>query len=135
MPRFQSCYAGIAPRGVNKFAEIAEVCSALVVVKTASTPGSCIPCKANPFNFVCSCKGSRKSGMCSHILLVTHVEMKCLPQRQRNPLCNLHHMIGKIAGGKKGVGGKTRGRTVKHCLLPEDSSDEEEARAPKKLKW
>ena len=83
---------------------------------------------------MCSCKGGRKSGMCSHILLVTHVEMKCLPQRQRNPLCNLHHMMGKIAGGKKGVG---KPKTVKHCLLPENSSDEEEAAAaaPRKLKW
>ena len=43
-------------------------------------------------------------------------------------------MMEKISGGKKSKGGKTRGRTVKHCLLPEDS-DEEETPAPKKLKW
>ena len=132
MPRFQSCYAGIAPRGVNTFDQIAEVCSALVVVRAATAPGSCVPCKANPFNFLCSCKGARKSGVCSHILLVTHEEMKCQPKSKRNPLCNLHHMMGKISGAKKS---SHRPKTVKHCLLPEDSSDEEEAPAPKKLKW
>ena len=100
-PRFQSCYAGIAPRGVNKFEEIAEICGALNVVRTASTPGSCVPCKANPFSFLCSCKGARKSGMCAHILLVTHEEMKCQPKAKRNPLCNLNHMMEKISGGKK----------------------------------
>ena len=58
--------------------------------------------------------------------------MKCQPKSKRNPLCNLHHMMGKISGAKKGVGNP---KTVKHCLIPEDSSDEEEAPAPKKLKW
>ncbi len=58
------------PEGVNKFEEIAKICGALHVVQMASTPGSCVPCKANPFSFLCSCKGARKSGMCAHILLV-----------------------------------------------------------------
>ena len=65
--RFRQCYDGVKPRGVKKFKEVAEICSALVIVQTAVTPGSCMPCKANPFDFICSCKGGRKTGICAHI--------------------------------------------------------------------
>ena len=41
--RFRQCYDGVKPRGVKKFKEVAEICSALVIVQTAVTPGSCMP--------------------------------------------------------------------------------------------
>ena len=95
--RFRQCYDGVKPRGVKKFKEVAEICSALVIVQTAVTPGSCMPCKANPFDFICSCKGGCKIGICAHILLVTHDEMKHVAVGQRKALCNLKHMATKIA--------------------------------------
>ena len=52
--RFRQCYDGVKPRGVKKFKEVAEICSALVIVQTAVTPASCMPCKANPFDFICA---------------------------------------------------------------------------------
>ena len=73
---------------------------------------------------------------CSHILLVTHEETKCKPKTERKPMYNLHHMVSQIAGGKK-VGKNKAGKkpkTVKHCLLPEDSDDDDDS-APAQLTW
>ena len=124
--RFRQCYDGVKPRGVKKFKEVAEICSALVIVQTAVTPGSCMPCKANPFDFICSCKGGRKIGICAHILLVTHDEMKHVAVGQRKALCNLKHMATKIAGEKKS---SSRPSKVRHCLVAEtDDEDEDDDR-------
>ena len=121
--RFELCYAGILPKGFKKFEQIAEVCNSLVRVSTATIPGSCIPCEANPFDFLCTCKGARKIGICAHILLVTHEEMKGTPRERRKPVCNLKYMTTKIAGGKRKLGRPT---TVKHCLIRDDSSDSDD---------
>ena len=88
-------------------------------------------CSANPFDFVCGCKSGRKIGVCAHILLVTHEEMKSTPKDQRKAICNLHYMVGQIAGVKKAVGNP---KTVKHCLLREDSSDDDDG-LPLTLMW
>ena len=32
-----------------------------------------LPCPLNPGNLLCSCKGSRHHGICSHILAVSHL--------------------------------------------------------------
>mgnify|MGYP006893316183 FL=1 len=121
--RFKQCYAGIKPRGVKKFKDVADICSALVLVQTAVTPGSCMPCKANPYDMICLCKGGRKIGICAHILLVTHDEMSHVAIGQRKALCNLKHMATKIAGDKKKVG---QPKKVKHCLVAETDDEEED---------
>ena len=114
---------------------MACICEALVVVQTATVPGSCIPCKANPFELLCGCKGGRKIGLCSHILLVTHEMMKTAPKPQQKAICNLVYMTGEIAGKKKKIGG-AKPHKVKHCLLREDSDDDDEVPAPRpQLKW
>ena len=129
--RFELCYQGRMPRGLKNFDQVAEVCGALVKVQAMTVPGSCIPCKANPFDLLCGCKGARKIGMCSHILLVTHEEMKNTPQERRKAICNLNFMVGEIAGASKGTG---RPRTVKHCLVREDSDDDDDD-LPTALTW
>ena len=100
-------------------------------VQASTIPGSCIPCDANPFEFLCGCKYARKTGICKHILAVTHAEMKNSPKKQQRAICNLNYMMGKIAGSKKKKGGSHR---VKHCLVREDSSDDDEV-AELRLKW
>ena len=34
---------------------------------------SVVPCRLNPLNLACTCKGSRHHGICSHILAVSHL--------------------------------------------------------------
>ena len=131
--RFELCYQGSMPRGFKKFDQVAEICGALVKVQTSTVPGSSIPCKANPFDFLCGCKGARKTGICSHILLVTHEEMKNTPQERRKAICNLNFMVGEIAGASKGTG---RPKTVRHCLVREDSDDDDDdVNVPTALTW
>ena len=54
--------------------------------------------------------------------------------QEKPPLQPAPHDGEDLRWEEEHSGGKTRGRTVKHCLLPEDS-DEEEVPARKKLKW
>ena len=129
--RFEKCYAGILPKSIKSFKQLAEVCNSLVKVRASTVLGSCIPCQANPFEFLCGCKNGRKTGCCSHILVVTHAEMKNSPKERRRAICNLKYMTVKIAGGKKKVGGR---HTVKHCLVREDSSDDDDVKELA-LKW
>ena len=124
--RFEQCYAGIVPKGIKTFERLAEVCNAMVKVQASTIPGSCIPCEANPFDFLCGCKYGRKTGMCKHIALVTHAEMKNSPKEQQRAICNLTYMTTKIAGSKKK---SSRPAAVKHCLVREDSSDDDEVAA------
>ena len=137
--RFESYYAGVSRPGA-RWKEISNTCHALVMVEVPPVPGACIPCEANPCGFICHCKGGRKTGICYHILLVTHLVFRKQPLQERLPKYNLHYMMGKIAGAKKG---SHRPKRVKHCLQKESSSDEDEddprlegeGEQPRRLKW
>ena len=61
---------------------------------------------------------------------MTHIILRSRPEEQK-PMYNLFYMNSKIKGASKA--GK-RPKRVKHCLIREDSSDEEEA-PPSLLKW
>ena len=56
-----------------------------------------------------------------HIIFVTHMIMKDDP----NP-DNLNYMNSKVAGARRD-GKKGRPKRIKHCLMNEDSSDEDDA--------
>ena len=58
---------------------------------------------------------------------VTHMILKANPAQEK-PTFNLKYMNSKIKGASKAA---YRPKRVKHCLIREDSSDEEEAH-PKK---
>ena len=132
--RFESCCAGRKPRGVRTFEQLTTICDALTIVEVAVVDGACVPCDANPFNLVCHCKRGRKIGVCSHILFLTHLMMKAGPKDERKAICNIKYAVGEIAGAKRGSAGKPK--RVKHCLLREDSDEEEEAPAQALLlKW
>ena len=66
-----------------------------------------IRCKANPFDLVCECKGSRKIGICAHILAVTHCWVKegNLDEQRRLAFCNLRLMTQALTtkSTKKGA--------------------------------
>ena len=97
---------------------------------------SVIRCKANPFDLVCECKGSRKIGICAHILAVTHCWVKegNLDEQRRLAFCNLRLMTQalttKTKKGAKWMKGKGATKIL-HYLYKEvpkevDSSDDEE---------
>ena len=129
--RYESCRAGIKPKGVKNFTQLAGICQAVYKVEMSVVPGACIQCTANPFKLLCCCKMSRKIGICAHILAVTHMILKSDDHEgDRLPSLNVKRMaelIFRKPDGTKRAGG--RPKALKHCLQPEDdSSDEETAR-------
>ena len=52
-------------------------------------------------------------GICSHILLTTHIVMSHQPKEEQQSICNLKHMMNQIAGAKLGKAGKGgRAKTI-----------------------
>ena len=95
----------------------------VVVVEVATVPGAVCPCEANPQNLLCRCKGGRKTGICYHILAVTHLIMRALPEDEQLAICNVKDMAQAInKTNKKLHGGKQK--KPKHCLALDDSDDE-----------
>ena len=74
----------------------------------------CLPCRCNPMMLVCTCKGSRKTGICSHIIAVNH---RC---GMINIQSELMHMQKKRKPGK----GRVRQATGRRQMQPASSSDE-----------
>jgi hypothetical protein len=130
--RFELCCAGRKPHLVKTFEQLQGICEALVIVETATDDSFCMPCDANPYNLLCHCKGGRKIGVCYHILLTTHLIMKAGQKSEQKAINNLNYMVGKIDGAKKGSG---QPKSVKHCLVREDSSDDEEEPVLNLIKW
>ena len=147
--RYKSCIDGKAPKGAEKdFEKLAGICEAVVCVKR-TLPGeesSVIRCKANPFDLVCECKGSRKIGICAHILAVTHCWVKegNLDEQRRLAFCNLRLMTQalttKTKKGAKWMKGKGATKIL-HYLYKEvpkevdSSDDEEDVSFIPRLKW
>ena len=129
---YKSCINGKAPKGAEKdFDKLAGICEALVCVKRTQ-PGeesSVIRCKANPFELVCECKGSRKIGICAHILAVTHCWVKegSLDWQRKLSFCNVRIMTQLLTHKKGGKWMKGEGaKKLLHYLNKEvDSSDDE----------
>ena len=62
-----------------------------------------------------------------HILFVTHMIMKDDPNPDNQKRTyNLNYMNSKVAGARRD-GKKGRPKRIKHCLMNEDSSDEDDA--------
>ena len=131
--RYESCLSGARPNGITDFNKLANICNYMVLVDMATVPGSCMPCEANPLELLCRCKKARKEGMCHHILVITHVITAQGPAAEKKAHLNLKFMnqrIGKMPKNSKGG----RPKNLKHCLIREDSSDEEE-NGPLQLEW
>ena len=132
---FNNICAGVNPaRPLNNIESICSISQAVVIVETATTPGSCIPCDANPLDLICRCKCARKIGICYHILLLTHIIMKDGPESERKSICNLKYMTSLIKGCTKKGKGKGRPKQLKKALEREDV-EEDDDNAPRLLKW
>ena len=90
---------------------------------------SVIRCKANPFDLVCECKGSRKIGICAHILAVTHCWVKegTLDEQRRLSFCNVRLMTQALTTkkGAKWMKGERATRVLHYLYKEADSSDDE----------
>ena len=128
---FESVHAGVSAKGTGEeWDDIVDISTSMVIVQIPTVPGACIPCEANPIGLICGCKGARKCGICYHILLVTHMILRAGGNRaEKKPKHNLTYMNSKIAGAGKGSKQPSK---VTHCLLKEDSSDEEEEAVPRR---
>jgi hypothetical protein len=116
-----------------------EVCEALNIVESATIAGSCIQCDANPFQLLCYCKGCRKIGVCSHLLLITHVIAAGGAEEDKKAHLNLKWMNSQISARKdksskkKNKGG--RPKLIRHCLQREDSDGDDTGPPPLALCW
>ena len=134
--RFEACHSGIKPRGVKDFNHLANICDSMYRLEFAVIPGSCFPCKANPYSLLCPCKGFRQKGICHHVIGLTHRILKSDgTDEERLPSLNVFYMNERMCNNKKGKG---RPKPLKSCLQRE-SSDEEDGddRQAKRLllKW
>ena len=127
--KYDECCNGELPKGVKDWAYLTAITNSLVIVDEAPQ-GSCMPCDANPFNLRCRCKGGRKIGMCSHILVVTHLIMKARPHAERSVEHNVKYMVANVAGHRPAH----RPKKVKHFLLREDSDGEADS-SPLQYEW
>ena len=104
------------------------ICQAICCVCEVTDETALVRCKANPYNLGCECKGGRKTGMCAHILAVTHTILKAQPVEEQKKLsyCNLK-LMGKALTDKSKERGKwLKGQKAAKDLhfLHKDSSDD-----------
>ena len=76
---------------------------------------SCLPCRVNPMHLICTCKGSRKTGICSHIIAVN---ARC---HRISITSELMHSARKKNSKKT----KHRQATGRHQMQPESESEPE----------
>jgi hypothetical protein len=98
--RYNALLMGERPRGLTQLSSFMDIARALHEVHYAEdTPQKATPCKYNPAELVCSCKGSRHVGICSHILVVNHWLGEI----------DLGHLAGSLGAEKRGRGGYNKG--------------------------
>ena len=112
-------------------AHIATSCACKLSVNMVScgiacwcTGEDCPECDGNPAKLLCSCKGFKGYGVCSHVLAINHI------LRRHNVKYQVLELTGKNPGKNKGGNLKKRAAALsKQRLLQneEDSSDAEEA--------
>ena len=109
------------------FDKVDSICDAICCVCEVPDVTTLVRCKANPYNLGCECKGGRKTGMCAHILAVTHTILKAQPVEEQKKLsyCNIK-LMGKALTDKSKARGKwLKGKNAAKDLhyLHKDSSD------------
>ena len=127
--QYESLLHGSVPKHYRKekdplanFEKLANVFASIVKVEVSAMPGGIAPCKANPFDLFCPCKGARKTGICSHILVVTHIMVRDGDEADRKPIYNLKYMMSDI-GERRGRG---RGKGAGNCMQCSSSDEEPE---------
>ena len=72
---------------------------------------SCVPCRANPMRLICTCKGSRKIGVCSHVIAV-------------NARCKAYSIQRELMKMQKAGSKKRRQATGRRQMQPASSDSE-----------
>ena len=138
--RYETILGGRRPRGCpvgQSFEKLDNLRLSLVLVQPCnpSDISACCPCEANPYSLLCKCKKSRKIGICSHIIGVTHCMMAAEAPEKQKSVCNVKYMTKGISKRKDGKtrGARGRPRRAGHCLQKDSSDDEDEPRLA--LEW
>ena len=106
--QYNALIMGDRPRGLTNLNAYIDVVRAIHLVQYAEDAGRTPPtCADNPAELVCSCKGFRHVGVCSHVIVVNHWLGHI----------DLQHMLGDISGGKRQKGGYVKG--VRPALVKE----------------
>ena len=106
--RYNALMQGERPRGLTRLESFLAVQNALHVVQYGDQCGRrCPKYDHNPAGLVCSCKGFRSIGICSHVLAVNHWLEEI----------NLWSLLGSVSGEKRKKGGYVKG--VRPALTPE----------------
>ena len=91
---------------------------------SSCTGEACPDCDGNPAKLLCSCKGFKGYGICSHVLAINHI------LRRHNVKYQVLELTGKNPGKNKGGNLKKRAAALskqRQLQNEEDSSDAEEA--------
>lgn len=106
--RYDELFAGKKPHGLTKLESFIDLLFAVHVVQPADEAGrGCPMCEFNPLYLVCTCKGFRHVGICSHVLVVNHWL----------DAIDVSYLTGQISGGKRAKGGFRKG--IRPALVPE----------------
>ena len=118
---YQRACDGERDHRIKDLAELVDVCDSIHLVLPTLPEFPCPPCEGNPGQYVCSCKGCKAYGICSHVLAINHILTK---YNVRYQLVSIGKRAAKTAGGAyKPPPALTRARPREP-----DSSDEEEER-------
>ena len=140
--KYRKAREGVTPGGTGgRWEKVTEVGLSMYLVEGGSVMDG-IQCDANPYWLVCRrCKCFAHTGICKHVLAVTHLKMANAALADRKLMCNLKYMLRTC--GKRHKAKDGRMRKVTPALVPTqprarqspeqrddaeagDSSDEEE---------
>ena len=79
---YENAFAGTKDRRIKDLDELRDVCQAVHFVEPALEKYGTVECEANPGCFVCSCKGFKHVGICSHVIAINHVTKKYNARQQ-----------------------------------------------------
>ena len=118
---FEMAELGQEHTGVKDDKHLMDICNALHFVRPATLKYGCVPCEGNPLELICSCKGCKSYGICSHVLGLNHV-LKGFNLRRELAT------MGKSKALKAGRPAKPAPALTREPQAAPDSSDEEEER-------
>ena len=120
---YEETMAGKWPKKAVDLEGLLDLTQCLHCVEDSDDKWGYIPCEYNPMKLVCSCKGCKGYGICSHIIAVNHIVMSINLRKEL-------HVMGQSHGSKKGGGNGMRPvpALTRVAQREPDSSDEEEER-------
>ena len=72
----QAAWQGKKDRRVGDAEDLGQICDSMHFVQHRLAEWGCVECEWNPANLICSCKGNKGYGICSHVLGLNHILKK-----------------------------------------------------------